>query len=91
MAAEMNVHEMYLEEGASSSSASATIIDKSKAWIIAVLVAINLVATVVTYHEWSKAETESRMLEYYVMEMDGKLMAAGIIQPPESWSGRKHK
>jgi len=36
-------------------------------------------------------EQEVRMLEYYVMEVDGKLMQRNIIRPNESWSGRKLK
>lgn len=36
-----------------------------------------------------KAETETRMLEYYVMELDGKLMAAGLIDYNESWAAQK--
>jgi hypothetical protein len=91
MAVSQDIHEYYMEEGSNQAHAFSIVYDKSKAWILAVLVAINVVATVVAYHQWSKAETESRMLEYYVMEIDGKLMAAGVIQPPESWSGRKRK
>lgn len=34
---------------------------------------------------------ETRMLEYYVMELDGKVMQAGIIKPEESWSARKRE
>lgn len=37
------------------------------------------------------SQRETRMLEYYVMELDGKVMQAGIIKPDESWSGRKLK
>lgn len=35
------------------------------------------------------ADREARLLEYYVMELDGKVMRAGIIRPDESWSARK--
>lgn len=38
-----------------------------------------------------RTEREARMLEYYVMELDGKLMKLGIIQPEESWSAQKRK
>lgn len=37
------------------------------------------------------ATRETRMLEYYLMELDGKVMQAGIIKPEESWSARKRK
>jgi hypothetical protein len=34
----------------------------------------------------AKSETETRMLEYYVLEMDAKLIAAGIKKPEEAVS-----
>lgn len=34
-------------------------------------------------------ERETRLLEYYVMELDGKLMRQGIIDPADSWSAKK--
>jgi hypothetical protein len=37
------------------------------------------------------SDRETRMLEYYVMELDGKAMKAGIIRPEESWSGKKQE
>lgn len=45
------------------------------------------------YSQWKTtiAERETRLLEYYVMELDGKLMATGVIKPPESWSAQKRK
>jgi len=36
-----------------------------------------------------QAERENRMLEYYIMELDGKLMKSGILDPRESWSAKK--
>jgi hypothetical protein len=39
----------------------------------------------------SNAERETRMLEYYVMELDGKAMQHGIIRTEESWSATKEK
>ena len=38
-----------------------------------------------------KRERETRMLEYYVMEVDGKLAHAGIVRPSQIWSARKRK
>ena len=32
---------------------------------------------------------EKRMLEYYIVEVDGKLIANGIVSPDASWSYRK--
>jgi hypothetical protein len=65
------------------------ITDKSKAFIVATLVAINVLATVMMFAQWKIAEREARLLEYYVMEIDGKMMASGLLKPPDSWSGRK--
>ena len=36
-----------------------------------------------------RTERETRMLEYYVMENDGKLVEAGLLKPEETWSARK--
>lgn len=34
------------------------------------------------------AERQFELLKYYVMELDGKLMADGLIAPSRSWSAR---
>ena len=39
----------------------------------------------------SKTEREARMLQYYVMELDGKLMAARVIEPQQSYSAQQEK
>lgn len=80
-----------LSDGSIHTSARAIINDKSKGYIIATLIALNLLGTLWMFVQWKVSERESRLLEYYVMELDGKLMAADVIKPPESWSGRKHK
>jgi hypothetical protein len=41
--------------------------------------------------EAQKAERESRMLQYYVLEMDAKLIAAGIKKPDESVAQQQEK
>lgn len=38
---------------------------------------------------YAESERENRMLEYYVMELDGKLMRNGLLDPRESWSAKK--
>ncbi len=38
-----------------------------------------------------KAERETRMLQYYVNEVDGKLIHAGFIAPRDRWSPEKRK
>ena len=86
------LNEDYERRGTyNSNSARAVVNDKSKGFIVAVLVAVNILATLMMYAKWRDAEMEKRMVEYYILELDGKLMAAGIIKPPESWSARKQK
>jgi len=61
---------------------------KREMWL-AILLGISTAGTFMMFAQWRIAEREARMLEYYVMELDGKLMASGIIKYPESWSARK--
>jgi hypothetical protein len=77
-----------VEEGANY--ANAVVNDKSKAFIVATLLAINILGTVMMFVEWRIAEREARLLQYYVMELDGKMIASGLLKPPDSWSGQ-HK
>lgn len=39
----------------------------------------------------NRAERETRMLEYYVNEVDGKLIHAGFIEPRDRWSPEKRQ
>lgn len=41
-----------------------------------------------SFYQTSIAERESRMLEYYVLEMDAKLIKAGVEKPEDSVSKR---
>jgi uncharacterized membrane protein YidH (DUF202 family) len=91
MGAEQNIHECYMEEGASRSHATATINDKSKAFIIAVLVALNLLATVMMFIKWRDTEREVRMQEYYLLELDAKFIAASVKKPEESLASKLRK
>ena len=38
-----------------------------------------------------RTERETRMLEYYIMELDGKLMKSGVLNPSDSWSARQER
>lgn len=42
-------------------------------------------------HEAGIAEREARMYEYYTLEMDAKLIAAGVKKPDEAIAKRKEK
>lgn len=59
--------------------------------VIAILAGIAIGFTAFAFNSAEKAEREARMLEYYVMELDGKLMAAGVIESKESFSAKKRK
>jgi hypothetical protein len=89
MSAQTNLDDSIEMYGGSVSRASATVIDKSKGFFVAAFISLNLIATVFMFVQWKIAEREARLLEYYIMELDGKLMASGIVKPPESWSGHK--
>lgn len=39
----------------------------------------------------ASSEKEFRLLQYYVNEVDGKLIHAGFIEPRERWSPEKRK
>lgn len=72
-------------------TARVTVSDKTRTFVISVLVALNVLATVWMFLQWRIAERETRLLEYYIMELDGKLMASGVIKFPESWSARRQQ
>jgi hypothetical protein len=82
-----------VEQGASSSNsrASAVINDRSKSFILSTLVALNVLGTVAMFAEWRIAERESRMLQYYLLELDAKFIASGLKKPEESIAGKLRK
>jgi hypothetical protein len=82
-----------VEQGASSSNsrASAIINDRSKSFILSTLVALNVLGTVAMFAEWRIAERESRMLQYYLLELDAKFIASGLKKPEESIAGKLRK
>lgn len=59
--------------------------------LLAVFAGFGLGMAVYSIYVASLAEREARMLEYYVMELDGKLMKEGIIEADQSWAARKRK
>lgn len=76
-------------------SASVIQIESSKLLpALVILAAVSSVAIICSVASWMQAkdaETETRMLEYYVMELDGKLMRDGVIDFKQSWAGRSGK
>jgi hypothetical protein len=73
-----------LSDGSIHTSARASIDDRSKAFILAVLVSINVISTTMMFIEWRIAERETRMLEYYLLELDAKFIGAGLKKPDDS-------
>lgn len=73
---------VLIEEGANY--ATAVVNDKSKAFILATLVALNLLATIWMLSQWKIAERETRLLEYYLLELDAKVIASGIKKPEDA-------
>lgn len=65
-------------------------VSKVAAWAIAVIIgSAILIGAGIVLMVWlisanSRAERESRMLQYYVLEMDAKLIAAGVKKPEEA-------
>ena len=82
---------LYASPNVSDRSASVIMIDTGK--LVPVFLALAILCGLTAYAFWEahQSSVETRMLEYYVMEVDGKLMQANIIKPSESWSARKAK
>jgi hypothetical protein len=65
MSSQYNTDEsVSLSEGSIHTSARAIINDKSKAFFIATLLAINTLATIAMFVAWRDAATESRLKQY---------------------------
>ncbi len=59
--------------------------------VLAILCGVSIGLTAFAFTAAGNAERESRMLEYYILELDGKLMSAGVIESKESFSAKKRK
>lgn len=57
--------------------------------ICAVLCTIGCLGAIWALYQSAVAERETRMVEYYVMELDGKLMAGGLLDYNDSWAAKK--
>jgi hypothetical protein len=74
---------------------SASVVQIESTKIMPILVLLTLLCGLsigVTFFAFSaarNADREARMLEYYVMELDGKLMAQNVIDSSRSWSAQK--
>lgn len=59
--------------------------------LLSIISGVSIAFAVFNMQQSHQSERETRMLEYYVMELDGKLMNKGLITPDESWSVEKQK
>lgn len=71
-----------------SSVAKVIFNENTRQWFIGVLMALSIAVNVILYFQFAQSEREARMLEYYVLEMDAKLIAAGFKTDAESVAKR---
>jgi hypothetical protein len=87
--------QFYASPRVSGQSASVVQIESSKlvplVIVLAILSGVAIGLTSFAFTAAGNAEREARMLQYYVMELDGKLMAAGVIESKESFSAKQRK
>ena len=51
---------------------------------LAILSGISVALAITAFYQVTLAERETRMLQYYVLEMDAKLIAAGVKKPEDA-------
>ena len=76
----------YYDAGDTTQNQNTTVegIGRTAAIVLGILSGLSLGASLFTMWELTKAERETRMLEYYVLEMDAKLIAAGVKKPEDA-------
>jgi hypothetical protein len=52
--------------------------------LCAVLIGASIVGNVVMYMKWRDSAMETRMQEYYLLELDAKFIGAGLKKPEDS-------
>lgn len=78
--------------GEGSAHVNVNRIDISERTLSVIALALAAAAIVTAFwgiHEAGIAEREARMYEYYTLEMDAKLIAAGVKKPDEAIAKRK--
>lgn len=71
---------MQAGAGSHQWSQKLVISDRALAWLSGVSIAVALFAVIYAVN----AEREARMLEYYLLELDAKVIASGIKRPEDS-------
>ncbi len=59
--------------------------------LLTLLIGLSIGLTMFAFSAARNADRETRLLEYYVMELDGKLMNQGVIDPSRSWAAQKQR
>ena len=78
----------------SSTASGASLIQVESSKLVPLLIVLTMISGiavafgVVAFYQSTIAERESRMLQYYVLEMDAKLIAAGVKKPEESTASK---
>lgn len=68
---------------------------KIAAWVIAVMISASvLIGAGIVLAAWMvvaylQADRDARMVEYYIHELDGKLIAAGFIKPSQRFDKQR--
>jgi uncharacterized protein HemX len=73
----------------SAANASVTGVSPNLLWTSTIVAGIAIGIAVWCVIQLQETEREARMLEYYIMELDGKLMKGGILNPSESLAAQK--
>jgi hypothetical protein len=84
---------VYSAAGAAVHSNIDNSVNKALPWIVglAVLATLGFSFGVMAKIDAGKAERESRMLQYYLLELDARVIAAGIKSPEEAISKKLEK
>lgn len=78
-------------------SPSASVVNTDSRWIMPMIVVLALLAglsismSISLQRDVERKEREARMLEYYVLELDAKLIAAGIKTSDDAFSKKLRK
>jgi hypothetical protein len=83
-----------VEQGGTLNHSSATINDRTALYVGILAFGFSCIAVALALDarlDAQRAEREARMLEYYVLEVDAKLIAAGVKTDAESVANRLKK
>jgi len=65
--------------------------EKALSVVALILAAISISLSIFFYEQAVRSERETRMLQYYLLELDAKVIAAGIKKPEEAISKQQEK